>query len=499
MLQTKVINVLILFLFSMVMYSNAPNTYGDNCNEAKRYFNEALNIENKPKKEITLYKEAIELCPDYKEAHYNLGIIYKAQGKYDLAVNEYNEVIRIDPGFVKARNNLGIVYKIQGKYDDAIKEYEEAIKINKDLAFVNFNLGLVYKAKNLYEKEIEVYRDAIKINPDITMAHLGMSIAFANTNNLLEAIYELMRYKELELSPEKINIAESWIEIFKEKLDHQKNAPSERGTVIPLPFNGDNDIVIKDWSGKPVRLYNESHALLIGVSDYVAGWPTLSFVEDDIKEVKTILERHGFNVILVEDPDRKQLYQAFDDFIVKYGLDEQNRLLFYYAGHGHTIKHSYGEMEGYIVPVDAVDPSIDQNGFLARAMDMQQISVFARRIQSKHALFLFDSCFSGSIFSLSRGVPENISYKASLHVRQFITSGSADEKVPDKSLFREQFVYALEGEGDSNGDGYLTGMELGEFLQDRVINYSDGAQHPQYGKMRDPNLDKGDFVFKVFE
>ena len=61
--------------------------------------------------------------------------------------------------------------------------------------------------------------------------------------------------------------------------------------------------------------------------------------------------------------------------------------------------------------------------------------------------------------------------------------------MPDQSIFRSQFVAALEGEGDSNGDGYLSGTELGEFLQDSVVNYSKGAQHPQYGKIRNPNLD----------
>ena len=40
-----------------------------------------------------------------------------------------------------------------------------------------------------------------------------------------------------------------------------------------------------------------------------------------------------------------------------------------------------------------------------------------------------------------------------------------EESVPDESIFRAQFARALEGEGDSDGDGYVTGTELGEFLQ----------------------------------
>jgi hypothetical protein len=96
---------------------------------------------------------------------------------------------------------------------------------------------------------------------------------------------------------------------------------------------------------------------------------------------------------------------------------------------------------------------------------------------------------------LSRAIPQNISYKTASPVRQFITSGTAGETVPDQSIFRRQFISALQGEGDTDKDGYVTALELGEFLQKTVVNYSKNAQHPQYGKIRNPNLDKGDFVF----
>ena len=254
-------------------------------------------------------------------------------------------------------------------------------------------------------------------------------------------------------------------------------------------------INIKTPDGKSVDLYNGSFALIIGASNYTEGWPKLPGVKKDVDAVKAVLEEQGFHVTVVMDPKKDQMVQAFENFINKYGQDQDNRLLFYFAGHGYTVKMTYGEEMGYIVPVDAPNPHNDQNRFLSTAMDMQLIEVFAKRIQSKHALFLFDSCFSGSLFALSRAVPESISYKTARPVRQFITSGGADEQVPDTSIFRQQFISALKGETNLGKDGYITGTALGEYLQDSVVNYSKGAQHPQYGKIRNPNLDKGDFVF----
>nr|NQU88940.1 SUMF1/EgtB/PvdO family nonheme iron enzyme [Bacteroidota bacterium] len=247
--------------------------------------------------------------------------------------------------------------------------------------------------------------------------------------------------------------------------------------------------------GTLTTLYTGSFALLIGVSDYDY-WPDLPGVLDDLNEVENVLEEHGFQVKKIINPDDNQLQGAYEDFIDAYGMDVNNRLLIYFAGHGHTIKSSYGDEMGYIVPKNAPLPTKDQRGFMKDALSMQQMEVWAKGIQSKHALFMFDACFSGSLFALSRAVPEVISYKTTQHVRQFITSGAADEEVPDISIYRKQFVDALRSDiADGNGDHFLTGTELGEFIQSTVVNYSRNGQHPQYGKIRHPSLDKGDFVF----
>jgi formylglycine-generating enzyme required for sulfatase activity len=262
-------------------------------------------------------------------------------------------------------------------------------------------------------------------------------------------------------------------------------------------LRGVSPIPVIDAEDNQIILYKESHALIVGVSKYTYDWPQLSGVKKDIKLVDLVLKESGFNTVILNNPSYEYLKKEIESFISMYGQDVDNRLLFYFAGHGHTLKLSFGEDMGYFVPTDAPHPNQDKNGFLSKGFNMELMQVYAKQIQSKHALFLFDSCFSGYFFSKTRSVPSNISYKTSQPVRQFITSGSANELVPDQSIFREQFIYALKGEGDLDSDGYLTGTELGEFIQKNVINYSNGSQHPQYGKMRNPRLDKGDFVFPL--
>ncbi len=247
---------------------------------------------------------------------------------------------------------------------------------------------------------------------------------------------------------------------------------------------------------QPVALYGESHALIIGVSDYNNGWPKLPGVKSDVEAVAKALEKQGFSVTKMMNPTGEKLDRAIKHFVSQHGQLKDSRLLIYFAGHGYTLKPDAERQLGYLVPVDAPLSERDPSGFIETALSMETMEGYAKQIRAKHALFVFDACFSGAFFKM-RAAPEVIALKTTQPVRQFITSGGADQQVPDISIFRQEFVAALEGAADLNHDGYITGSELGSYLEDKVTNYSHQTQTPQYGKIQDRNLDKGDFVFAL--
>jgi formylglycine-generating enzyme required for sulfatase activity len=250
--------------------------------------------------------------------------------------------------------------------------------------------------------------------------------------------------------------------------------------------------------GSALVSFSGSYALVIGESRYTNGWPSLPGVSGDTAAVKRLLEEQGFSVETLENLSSRDMRNGIENFFNRHGYNRDVRLLIYYAGHGHTLKLDNTRDMGYIVPIDAPLPARDETGFKRLAIAMQQFDTWAKQIESRHVLFMFDSCFSGSIFAASRAALGIIDYKIANPVRQFISSGGADETVPDTSIFRRQLEAALRGrEADYNKDGYVSGSELGDFLQSTVVNYSNNSQHPQYGKIRDPALDKGDFVFAV--
>ena len=256
-------------------------------------------------------------------------------------------------------------------------------------------------------------------------------------------------------------------------------------------------VTVRTESGEAFDLYKDSYALVIGNGSYPAknGWNPLPGAVNDVKGVAETLERHGFNVTLKIDVTKTEFNKAFSDFIYESGKDKDNRLLFYYAGHGYTTKSATGEDLGYLVMLDTPHPE-NEAEFDLYGIDMVKFVSDSKKIHAKHVLFMFDSCFSGTVLNLrNRATPPHITDRIKNPVRQFITAGRADEPVPDRSEFKKAFLNLLEGRVEEpTPDGYLTGIELGDYLYRTVPKFSQG-QHPQHGKIHDQQLNTGDFVF----
>ena len=258
-------------------------------------------------------------------------------------------------------------------------------------------------------------------------------------------------------------------------------------------------VTVRTESGAEFDLYKDSYALIIGNGAYPVknGWNPLPGAIKDVKEVAEVLENHGFKVTLKIDVTKVEFNQAFSEFIYESGKDKDNRLLFYYAGHGYTTKAATGEDLGYLVMLDTPNPE-NAAEFDLHSVDMVKFVSDSKKIHAKHVLFMFDSCFSGTVLNLrNRVTPSHITDRIRNPVRQFITAGRADELVPDRSEFKKAFLNILEGRVEEpTPDGYLTGVELGDYLYRTVPKFSQG-QHPQHGKIHDQQLNTGDFVFML--
>ena len=183
--------------------------------------------------------------------------------------------------------------------------------------------------------------------------------------------------------------------------------------VISIPIHASSRgirVKTKTLSGmtKEITLYTGYYALVVGCSDYRSGWPKLPNPVKDAREVAETLREMGWKVDILENPEGALFRRKLNQLIVGPGRDKDNGILLWFSGHGHTLKEADGLSLGYLVPIDAPDPEKDELGFMEKAVSMRYIETIAKRIQAKHVLMAFDSCFSGAIFIFTRTYDEFI-------------------------------------------------------------------------------------------
>lgn len=174
-------------------------------------------------------------------------------------------------------------------------------------------------------------------------------------------------------------------------------SPKAYSEVQDLGPTGSQPSVI-DSGGKTVDLYQGSYALLISESNYRGGakkgWTVLDHQSAEVDALSSVLRQQGFHVTRVKDATSSELRDLLRKFMLTVGDQPNNRIVVVFSGHGYTNADSLG----YVVPIDAPAPAFDPTEFQIKAIPMQDITDLAREAHAKHMLFLFDSCFSGSIF-----------------------------------------------------------------------------------------------------
>ena len=79
---------------------------------------------------MTQLLRAVELQPDFAEAHYLLGVELAFQGDLRPAAQQFLETVRLSPAYAPGHLNLGIALAKLGKLDQAIAQFEETLRLD---------------------------------------------------------------------------------------------------------------------------------------------------------------------------------------------------------------------------------------------------------------------------------------------------------------------------------------------------------------------------------
>ena len=123
------------------------------------------------------FRKAIEMKQDYAPAHFQLAMVYQAQGKQVEMIEELEKAKSFAPSDVGLAFQLGLIYYQQRNYQKAQAEFERAVMFNPDYANALYFLGLTYD--ELGEKQL-----AIKAFEKIQIANPDHSLVITILNNL---------------------------------------------------------------------------------------------------------------------------------------------------------------------------------------------------------------------------------------------------------------------------------------------------------------------------
>lgn len=244
--------------------------------------------------------------------------------------------------------------------------------------------------------------------------------------------------------------------------------------------------------------YSNSHALVIGINEYAKASP-LSYAVSDAQGVQDALVNElGFpsdNVTLLLDSEatKEKILRAYLAFASE-SIELDDRVLVYFAGHGHTRTGIRGEV-GYLIPHDG---NIDDLTTLIRWEDL---TLNAELIRAKHMLFIMDACYGGLAINrnLAPGSARFLKDMLLRYSRQVLTAGKADEVVadsggpqPDHSVFTGHLLDGLAGKAATE-DGVMTASGLMSYVYGKVATDKNSRQTPHYGSFDGD----GDFILRA--
>lgn len=247
--------------------------------------------------------------------------------------------------------------------------------------------------------------------------------------------------------------------------------------------------------------YSNSWALIIGIDNYQILNP-LQHATNDAEELADVLEKKfsfpesNISLLLDEDATKEEIEKEYNNFTNEEKIGPNDRLLVFFAGHGHTIQGKRGDV-GFLVPVDGKTDDINS---LVR---WDKLTRGADLIPAKHVFFIMDACYGG--LALQRSPPPGsmrfIGDMLQRYSRQALTAGKPDEPVSDgkgihsdHSIFTSYLLEGLKGEAGEE-DKVITANRLMSYVYNKVACDTYSNQTPHYGFVQGD----GDFIFNLSE
>lgn len=120
------------------------------------------------------WQMALEIEPDYQEAHLYQAYVWQKLQQFDPAIESYQSAISLQEDFL-TYYQLGLCYSQIGEWELAKCCWQNTIRIKNDYAPAYSDLGLVFLHQGDFLAAVNNFQQAIKIEPDFCQALIDFS------------------------------------------------------------------------------------------------------------------------------------------------------------------------------------------------------------------------------------------------------------------------------------------------------------------------------------
>ena len=145
----------------------------------------------------TEFKRAIELNPNYANAHHWYALCLMWMGRLDQALDEINRARELDPLLLAINANVGFILAGAHQYDQAIDQLRKTLDMEPNFAHAHYRLGQIHVLKGDYADAIPELKRAIALSGGSPRATAELGLAHALLGNKREALTLLSDLKEL--------------------------------------------------------------------------------------------------------------------------------------------------------------------------------------------------------------------------------------------------------------------------------------------------------------
>jgi tetratricopeptide (TPR) repeat protein len=114
---------------------------------------------------VEAYRRALQLDPDFADAHCNLGALFYNRGHRGRARRYFERCLRLEPGHVEAHFNLANLLEEDGCNDMALHHYRTALAADPFYPDLHINLALLCEKMDLTDRAFEHWGRYLKLEP----------------------------------------------------------------------------------------------------------------------------------------------------------------------------------------------------------------------------------------------------------------------------------------------------------------------------------------------